>query len=419
MTSPPPAEEPDFELVTVTADRTPAVVDTAEAFARAVQALASGTGPMAVDTERAQSFRYSAKAYLIQVRREGAGTLLLDPVALEDGAARADLSLLADATAHVEWIIHAATQDLGCLAEVGLLPTSLFDTELAGRLLGLPRVSLGALTERALGKTLLKEHSAADWSKRPLPQDWLTYAALDVELLIELREWVVAELVTAGKDEWARQEFAHLAAHAADPHAARVDPWRRTSGIHDVRSALGLAVVRELWMTRDEIARRLDRAPGRVLADRTITELARKVAPPSVPRLGRDDLRSVRGFGWRVVARFEPEWAAALDRAAALSRAELPPVTLAPEGPPPPRTWGQRNPQAHARWVKVRPATISLADELGLPVENLIAPDLVRRLAWEPPAEVSDESVDAFLAERGARPWQRGLVTGVVTPLLR
>lgn len=416
------SESPDLPdapapvLIAAPADGVPDVISTREALARAQEALASGSGPLAVDTERAQSFRYSAKAYLIQLRRAGAGTILLDPVALEGDRDRADLSGLAEALADSEWIIHAAQQDLPCLAEVRLLPRRLFDTELAGRLLGLPRVALTALTERALGKTLAKEHSAADWSRRPLPSDWLSYAALDVELLAELRDWVADELEAAGKSDWARQEFAFLAEHAGDPPQRREDPWRRTSGIHELRSPAQLAVVRELWQTRDEIAERTDRAPGRVLPDLAISELAGKIdAQHRI--LGRDELRSVRGFGWRIAARYESSFVSALERAAAMTREELPPVALTPDGPPPPRTWARRYPDAFARWNRLRPATMALAEKLALPVENLIAPDTVRRLAWDPPQATAD-AVEAFLVERQARPWQREFVVPLVTPLL-
>jgi len=413
----PAAEGPSCVLVSAPADGIPPVIDSPGALDRAIAVLSAGTGPLAVDTERAQSFRYSAKAYLIQLRRAGAGTFLIDPVALEGGRERADLSALAEATADAEWIIHAAQQDLPCLAEVDLLPERVFDTELAGRLLGLPRVSLSALAERALGKTLAKEHSAADWSKRPLPEGWLSYAALDVELLVDLRDWVASELEAAGKTEWARQEFAFLVGTAADAPVRREDPWRRTSGIHDLRTPAQLAVVRELWQTRDEIARRADRAPGRVLPDSAISELAARVGPQR-SALGRADMQAVRGFSWRIAARYESSFLSALDRVAALTRSDLPPVSLTPDGPPPTRTWAKRFPEAFARWNRVRPATIALAEQLHLPVENLVPPDAIRRLAWEPPADADAEAVDAFLADRLVRQWQRELVVPLVTPLL-
>ncbi|GAB3623003.1 ribonuclease D [Mariniluteicoccus endophyticus] len=401
-----PVEE--LPVLAEPADGTPAVVDTPEGLRATVEALAAGTGPVAVDAERAHGFRYSTRAYLIQLRREGSGTHLVDPVAFRpDGpgndAAEADLHELADAIAGADWIIHAASQDTPCLAAVGMVPRTLFDTELAARLLGLPRVGLGALVEHYFGVRLLKEHSAADWSNRPLPANWLTYAALDVELLIEMREKVAANLDEAGKSEWARQEFAHLAEKAARPPVERTDPWRRTSGIHGVRTPVGMAVVRELWYARDEIARRLDRSPGKILQDRAISEVA------AAKDLSRATLRAHPGFQRRSAKRYETNWMAAVDRAQALARADLPPVHTALDGPPPPRSWEHRHPERFARHQRMREVMNALADEHTMPAENLLTPDTWRRLAWEKDSRTTRDEVDAFLAAHEARPWQREL----------
>jgi len=218
------------------AEGLPPVTATAEDLAAAVARLAAGTGPVAVDAERSSGYRYGQKAYLVQLRRAGAGTVLIDPIACPD------LSGLGMALADVEAVLHAASQDLPCLAEIGYQPGELFDTELAGRLLGYPRVALGTMLEEVLGFRLAKEHSAADWSVRPLPAEMLKYAALDVEVLTELRDALAEQLDEQGKAEWARQEFAAIA--AAPPPPPRADPWRRTSGIHKVRTRRALAVVR-------------------------------------------------------------------------------------------------------------------------------------------------------------------------------
>ena len=256
-------------------DGLPPLIVTSEKLAEATQRLAGGRGPVAVDAERASGFRYGHRAFLVQLRRCGAGTVLIDPVACPD------LSGIDRALADTEAVIHAASQDLPCLADLGYRPRQLFDTELAGRLLGYPRVGLGTLVETVLGLTLEKSHSAADWSTRPLPAEWLRYAALDVEVLVELRNALAEQLSEQGKTEWARQEF-NAELHA-EPPPPRPDPWRRTSGIHRVRSRRGLAVVRELWQERDKIARRRDLSPTRVLPDAAIVEAAR-----SLPgRLGR------------------------------------------------------------------------------------------------------------------------------------
>lgn len=269
-----PAELP---LLAAPADGVPPVVDTAEALQRTIEALRSGTGPVAIDTERAQGFRYSGRAYLVQFRREGSGTHLVDPSPFVNADDHPQLQAITEAIGDEEWILHAATQDLPCLVDAGLVPTRLFDTELAARLLGLPRVALGTLIETFFQVRLKKEHSAADWSKRPLPEDWLAYAALDVELLVDLRNVLEQRLVEAGKLEWAQQEFAALVAGAEGNGvlpAPKPERWRRTNGMHAVKSRRGLAIVQQLWLERDALARRLDKAPGRILQDQAISELA-------------------------------------------------------------------------------------------------------------------------------------------------
>lgn len=241
---------PPLIPLTAPRDGVPEVIDTPPALRRAVRALRAGTGDLAVDTERASGFRYGQRAFLIQIRREGAGTWLIDPETLED------LSPLVEFANEQPWILHAATQDLPCLNELGLAPASLFDTELAGRLAGFPRVSLGTMVAELLGLALAKEHSAADWSTRPLPESWLTYAALDVEVLEELRQEVTGVLEEQGKLEFARQEFAF---ELIPPQVAEVaEPWRKLSGIHKIKSKRNLAVARELWLSRESLAKSRD-----------------------------------------------------------------------------------------------------------------------------------------------------------------
>jgi drug/metabolite transporter (DMT)-like permease len=229
------------------AEGVPDVSITVDEIARAADQLARGSGPFAVDAERASGFRYSNRAYLIQIRRHGAGTVLIDPV--NHGGSPLDvLKPLSDVLADDEWILHAADQDLPCLAEVGLHPPALYDTELAGRLAGFERVNLAAMVERLLGLGLAKGHGAADWSVRPLPANQLRYAVLDVEFLVELRNALHAALIEDGKWDWAEQEFTSLLGFR--PRERGDDAWRKTSGIHGVRKARNLAVVRELWRER-------------------------------------------------------------------------------------------------------------------------------------------------------------------------
>ncbi len=363
--------------------------ETLEAYAEAV---AAGTGPVAFDAERASGYRYGQRAYLVQVRRVGAGTALIDPIALPD------LGVLQSATEDVEWILHAATQDLPCLAEVGLRPSVLFDTELAGRLLGRERVSLAALVESELGHVLEKGHGATDWSVRPLSAAQLRYAALDVEMLIELRDAMAAALEEAGKSRLAAEEFHALLSFT--PRERGEDEWRRTSGIHRVRRPRQLAVVRALWQARDELAQEKDIAVGRLLPDASLVAAARAEVASMT------DLAELKEFNGRGAHRYLRTWWAAITAARALPDADLPVAATPPPGPPPARAWADRDPQAHARLSAARAILAELADGHGMPVENLISPDAVRRLCWRPPTPADRPHVEEVLAGVGVRPWQ-------------
>ncbi|OBJ53756.1 ribonuclease D [Mycobacterium sp. 1423905.2] len=368
--------------------------------------LNGGHGPFAVDAERASGFRYSNRAYLIQIRRAGAGTVLIDPVS-HGGDARTVLRPVAEVLGQDEWILHSADQDLPCLAEVGMYPPALYDTELAGRLAGFERVNLATMVERLLGFGLAKGHGAADWSKRPLPTAWLNYAALDVELLIELRAAIAAVLAEQGKTDWAAQEFEYL--RTAIPAAARKDRWRRTSGIHRVHDRRGLAAVRELWTMRDRIAQRRDIAPRRILPDSAIVDAA-LADPKSV-----DDLVALPVFGGRNQRRSAAMWLSALEAA---RRNESPPDEAEPVNtPPPPARWGRRKPEAAARLEAARAALTKVSERVGVPTENLVSPELVRRLCWDWESVQdgdAEQAVAEYLRAGQARPWQRDLVVSAL-----
>jgi ribonuclease D len=351
---------------------------------------------VAIDAERASGYRYSQRAYLVQLRRAGVGTALIDPIAVPD------LRPINDAIGDAEWILHAAAQDLPCLAEVGMAPLRLFDTELAGRLLGDERVALGTMVERHLGVGLEKGHSAADWSTRPLPYDWLVYAALDVELLIDLRGVLADELAGAGKTEWAEEEFE--AVRRAAPNAPRAEPWRRTSGIHRLRNRRQLAALRALWESRDEYASERDIAPGRVLPDSAMIEAAR--TNPATSR----ELMALPVFGGPRQRRRVERWFGAIRAARELPDTELPLLTGGnSDGMPATARWRDREPQAAARLVAARDVIAELAAAHQVLAQNLLASDVVRRLCWTPPAPPTPEAVAARLTDLGARPWQVAL----------
>ncbi|MDQ0743067.1 ribonuclease D [Clavibacter sp. B3I6] len=382
-----PARAPLRE-VTATGDL--AVIDTREDYLRAVEAIAAGTGPIAVDAERASGFRYSQRAYLIQVFRRGAGTFLFDPPAV------GDFSELDAVIRDVEWVLHAASQDLACLREVGLDPQRIFDTELASRLLGLPRVGLGTVVEELLGIHLAKEHSAADWSTRPLPRAWLVYAALDVELLVDVRDEIARRLEEQGKTAIAEQEFAATIAKEAKP--ARIEPWRRLSGLHGVRGGRNLAVAKELWEARDAYAREVDTSPGRLVPDGSLVAVARVL--PQTKR----DLAAVREFSGRASRSEIDRWWAAVERG--LAATEFPQLRGTGETMPPAKAWADRDPAADRRLKRARVAVQEVATSMAVPQENLLTPEVLRRVAWTPPADLAPEAVAAALASWGARPWQ-------------
>lgn len=374
----------------------PDVIETPEGLAAMAERFAAGHGPIAADAERASGFRYGQATYLAQFKRAGAGIALIDTDALPD------LSILNDAFGDAEWVFHAASQDLPGMRDLQLTPASVFDTELAARLLGWPKVGLAAVVERELGFALAKEHSAQDWSTRPLPHSWLVYAALDVEVLLDLRDGLHQHLVDAGKLEWAHEEFE--AVRTAPPPEPRVDPWRRTSGSHQIRDQRGLAIVKSLWEARDNDAQRRDVSPGRVLRDGAIVAAAQ--AKPS----SLDALLRVREWQSKGTKRRAQHWYPAIEAAMTLPERDLPPKRgPRGDGPPQPRMWREKRPEAAARLTLARDCVSELVERYDIPAENLLQPDALRRCCWEYRGG-GEEWIRTFLAERGARRWQIGLI---------
>lgn len=393
---------------------TPAVIDTEKSFEKAIDELSGGHGPFAVDAERASGFRYSARAYLIQIKRRDGGLHLIDPIPFGPGHQlfiRLNELLNTD-----EVILHASTQDLPCLRELGINPCLLFDTELAGRIAGLPRVGLGPLLESLMGVSLAKEHSAADWSARPLPQEWLTYAALDVELLIELRDQMYEILKSAHKLDWALEEFASIL--KAAPAPPRVDPWRRTSGMHKIKKREQLAIIRSLWLARDAIASELDIASGKLLNDAALVELA--IAAPTTKK---DFEKALRPLGLR--ARWMENlnlWLDSIASATSLPEDQWPQMRSNADTLPPIKLWRDKFPEKFAPLSHARAAIEEIASLNQIPVENLITPEHVRRICWNPPSgsttTVSLSLVEQALLGLGARQWQIDLVAPALAAAL-
>ncbi len=411
-----PEHEPEvFDMLAAPGDGIPSVVHDQAGLDEVIAAVRRGTGPIAIDAERASGYRYGQDAYLVQLRRHGSGTHLIDPLGCPD------LSTLGEALADVEWVLHAATQDIPCLADLGLRPRLLFDTELGARLAGLPRAGLSAVLEYYLGVSLAKEHSAVDWSTRPLPQPWLLYAALDVELLIPLRDRMARDLQEQGKADWAKQEFDALTRFSGPK--LKTDPWRRLGGASKLRSRRAAGVLREVWQTREDIAARRDVSPGRIVPDATVVEVAAR-APTDAASLATVNTKAEKSparqrRATQGLRRHESEWLAAVARAAALPETDLPVLNQRAEGPPPARAWADRDPEAAARLEAAKPLMKALSMTHDIPVENLLTPEVLRRVLWEPPQAASLVSVEASLAALDARPWQRELVAPVIVEAIQ
>ena len=377
-------------------DGVPKLIQSHEEFEAALLALSKGTGPFALDTERASGYKYSARAYLIQVKRTNGGLHLIDPIPF--GPDHPLFLKLNDLFNTDEVILHASTQDLPCLRELGINPVQLFDTELGGRIAGLPRVGLGPLLESQMGVLLAKEHSAVDWSTRPLPQDWLNYAALDVELLVELREKIHQLLEKSGKLSWALQDFAAIL--LAPPSPPRVDPWRRTSGMHKIKKRQQLAVVRELWNTRNELAQESDIAPGKLLSDNAISLLALAETPVTNKKQLEKVLKPI-GLRARWMEN-TASWISAITDALSMNEESWPQLRANSDALPPIKLWRERFPERYVPLTHARAKLDERARELEIPLENLISPEAVRRICWNRPVG----AVSMTLEGLGVRPWQ-------------
>ena len=393
----------------------PAVISNESDFEKLIAQLLNGSGPLAIDAERASGYRYSQRAYLIQIYRENGGLHLIDPIPLKDSKLWEKFN---KEFSSYEWVIHASTQDLPCLIEIGLKPELLFDTELGARIAGCDRVGLGPLAESLLELQLAKEHSAVDWSIRPLRPEWITYAALDVDILLDIRNEVEKLLIEQNKLNWAKQDFASILKGYQSyvfSDIPKPDRWRRTSGMHKVRDRLTMAIVRDFWFSRDELAREIDLAPGRVLGDDAIIELATK-RPDNLEAVAK-----VIGRRTRLEAPPFNRWLSVLNLALKTPLEQQPELRVASQSLPPIKIWKDRNPLGYARLTHARAALIELSTQIQIPTENLVTPELVRKICWqEPPTSTSEyqDFVVEQLNKTGARPWQIELVTPAIAAAL-
>lgn len=388
------ADEATPKVLTRLREGVPDVIDTPKELDLAIKRLGESSLHVAIDTERAQGFRYGSGAWLVQVRREDVGTYLIDSHALPN---LHKLGEALDAT----WIFHAAGQDLPSLGELGLTPTTIFDTEIAARLVGTRSFSLTGVCETHLGVSLKKSHQSEDWSVRPLPTNWLRYAAMDVELLPALEEVLGNKLKEQGRRGWATQEFEYLRTH---PHSPRENRWENLKGIGRLRKPRQWSFAKALWEAREQVAVELDLAPTRILSNRGIIEAS--MAEPDTRR----KLQSLPEFRRPRARRYTDIWWDAVKSAKYLTAAEMPgSPNIRDEGTVPPLAqWRKMRPTAVPRLHVMRQLTAQSAQKLDLDADVVLEPRVQREVAWTPLNSKGEFEERLALAE--ARPWQRELL---------
>ncbi|OFS22606.1 HRDC domain-containing protein [Corynebacterium sp. HMSC04H06] len=384
------------ELRRVPAQGIPPVASTPQEIAAAAARLADGTGPLAVDTERAGAYRYNDRAFLLQLHRAGAGTVLIDP----EGNDAAVQDHVGGAINGQSWVLHAAKTDLPCLAWLGLKPGSLFDTEVAARMAGFEHPNLGHMVDEILGVELEKAHGYVDWSTRPLPQDWLAYAALDVEFLLPLAETLKDVLAEEEKLDWALQEFDALVAEHAGTTAPEPGSWRELKGLSTLRRSEQLAVAKALWIKRDALSAHRDIAPPRVLGNKVLIDVARTL--PNSPA----ELARVKGFPRKRKSATQLWWDV-VERARDLPASDRPRPQRARREVPGKAAWPA---ELWELYQAARQDFTDLGQDLAVDDSLLIKPATLRAAIWAalgPKARLADTAdlVD-FLFANGVRPWQ-------------
>lgn len=355
----------------------------------------SGEEWVAIDAERASGFKYRQRAYLLQLGFENGDTWLVDPLMFDSEAGRVALDNLRS-TMPKSWILHSATQDFPCLFDLDLRPNKVFDTELAAKLLGLPRVGLASLLSEFLDISLAKEHSASDWSIRPLPESMLEYAAADVHHLHALMTVLESQLEESSRTIWASEEFAHLITFTPKP--TDESKWKKLSGLQKIKDPRILRMAKALWVAREEFAREIDMSPGRVLPDRSI--LAAAVAQPT----SKSKLAAVAEFKGRFSRSKLDLWWGALETSETI---QLETQIRDSDFIPHHRTWERKHPEAHERYLRVRPRIAEVAESLKIAPEVLVTPEAIRAICFAPPSDPSG-LLDTLERYR-VRPWQRSL----------
>ena len=401
------------DFVTAPSEGTPQLMAGAAAIRQAADQLAQGTGWCAVDTERASGFRYHNRVCLLQIRRAGAGTMLIDV----ESDPQATTDFIGRVLADTGWVVHAASTDLPYLEQLRLRPPQLFDTELAGRFLGFHRVNLAAMVEHYLGARLRKNHGGEDWSRRPIPSEWLDYAALDVEYLLPLADAMRSELTQQHpKDEWVAEECDYLT-RVYRGYSPTPKSWEDLKGVHGLRTSKQLQVARWLWRVREKLARASDTAVSRLLPDKALVALATEL-PTTVPKVMRTPGYPPR---LRRKARY---WANQVDKALRTAQDRWPepfPIPTYRDTPPSRYTWSRYYPESFPKLTMVREELAHVATQVEIPVENMIQSSDTNEIVWRSQElkEVTDDTeLLALLQRLQIRPWQQKLCLPIFTSIL-
>lgn len=283
-------------------DAPPIFVADEPALARLIAAVRNEP-VVAVDTESNSFHVYREHVCLIQLSTRELH-FVVDPLAVD---VRPLGPVLFDGR---ETVFHGADYDVRCLKrEYGWRLPRLFDTMVAARRLGRVGLGLSALVEAQFGVRLSKVFQRSDWGRRPLTREQLSYASLDTRYLLPLRDQLASELEARGVADEARREFDRIA--AVEPRARVFDPegWRRIHGARALDGE-GKAILRALYLAREERARESDRPPFKVLAEPTMVEIAARrprtaealagihgVTPSVLRRMGEAILAAVGGAG--------------------------------------------------------------------------------------------------------------------------
>ena len=325
---------------------------------------------MAIDIEADSLYHYFEKVCLIQISSTKS-TFIIDPLAVKDLGALAPL--MEDPA--VEKVFHAAGYDIFCLRrDYRFSFANLFDTHVAAQLLGYEQLGLDALLEKLLGIAHSKRRQRDDWSRRPLAPEQLAYAAMDTHHLLALRDVLEEQLRDVGRLSWAQEEFQYVAVHEIQEKEFDREGFRRIKGSRDM-PLQQLAVLRALYLLRDQYARALNVPPFKVMNNTVLLELA--VDPPRSP----NEMFQRPGISFRVARRFAAEICRTIERAGAEDPSSLAPAARNSAKPP--------TREAKARLESLKEWRRARSEGLHLPVGVVFPGTMLEILAAAPPADMA------------------------------